>query len=72
MKNIDLEKLGERIRHYRHASGMLQRELADAVGVAEKRICFIENGMKAPSLELTARIAGVLGVTLNDLVNWGD
>ena len=69
MKNIDFEKLGNRVRFYRKAANMLQRELADAVAVSEKHITHIENGMKQPSLELIARIADVLGITLSDLVN---
>lgn len=69
MKNIDFEKLGNRVRFYRKAANMLQRELADAVAVSEKHITHIENGMKKPSLELIARIADVLGVTLSDLLN---
>ena len=51
MKNIDFEKLGNRVRFYRKAANMLQRELADAVadlaGGREQQVQLFARGRNA-------------------------
>ena len=69
-----LDILGERIRLLREARQMSQRTLGTRAGTSGSRISQLEAGTTAakedsdPGLFLVHRIAKVLGVTLNDLV----
>ena len=48
---------------------MTQEALAEAVGVARQTIAKWETEESAPDLEMSGRLAGVLEVSLDDLVN---
>ena len=65
---IDYEKIGVRIKGYRNAAHLTQRELADIVLVDRNHINSIENGRKIPSLELIILIANALKVSADDLL----
>lgn len=57
-----------RIREARLARGMTQKELAKKVGVSEVAVSYWENGQAMPQTARLRRIAGVLGVTIDDLL----
>lgn len=44
----------------RKSKGLSQKELSDAVGVAQPTYCNIENGSRRPSPELAQKIAEAL------------
>jgi putative transcriptional regulator len=59
------------IRALRFAAGeMTQSELADRVGATRQTIIAIEQGRYSPSLEMAFRIAGVLGVPLDQVFHY--
>lgn len=60
--------VGASIRHLRMSKGMTQKELAEAVSVAQAMICQVERGTKTPSLPLSIEIAAALGCELNDII----
>jgi putative transcriptional regulator len=52
------------------ASEMTQSELADRVGATRQTIIAIEQGRYSPSLEMAFRIAGVFGVSINEVFQY--
>ena len=54
---------------FRKQAGLPQETRAERVGVARQTIVKWESGESAPDLEAAGRLAEVLGVTLDDLVN---
>ena len=60
-------QLNNKLKLYRTAKGLTQSELALAVKVSRKTINTVENGVFIPSTILSLRLAGVLGVTVEDL-----
>ena len=63
------ETMGKRISDLRKQKGMTQEELAGEVGVARQTIAKWETGESTPDLEMAGRLASVLDVALDDLVN---
>ena len=68
MKDINFVKFGRNIAAARKAAGMTQKQLSEACGQNEQRICHIETGLREPSLKLTYRIATVLGTNIDKLI----
>lgn len=60
---------GNRIRELRQKKGWIQRELAEAVGIAQPQISDLELTGRIPfgHRDLPARLASVLGTTTADL-----
>ena len=63
----DHPQLKNKLKVYRTAEGLSQSELALAVKVSRKTINTVENGVFIPSTILSLRLAGFLGVTVEDL-----
>lgn len=59
--------LGERLRRIRHDRGERLADTADRAGVSPQYLSEIERGLKEPSSEMIAAVAGALEVTLVDL-----
>lgn len=55
------------VRAFRQECGMTQDELAQKVGARRETIVRLESAKYNPSLELAARIAHVLGASLEEL-----
>ncbi len=55
------------LRRHRLSVEMTQQELADRVGVTRQTILSIEKGKYSPTVGLALRLAGVLGVRVEDL-----
>ena len=66
---MTLTTLGERIRDARRAAGLSQEKLAERVGVTRQAVTKWENGQSAPSTENLLRLAEVLGVPANTLLD---
>jgi DNA-binding XRE family transcriptional regulator len=62
--------LYNRIALFRAERGMSRRELADAVGVNNQTIGYLERGDYKPSLELAMKIAAYFGVPVELLFSF--
>ena len=60
--------LGDRIRQFREARGLLQRELASASALPIRTIGRIERGEVDMRLSTLNKIAVALGVPIKDLI----
>jgi transcriptional regulator with XRE-family HTH domain len=60
--------LGERMKELRKQHGWSQGELAEKVGTDARQISRYENGRITPSLDVVARLAEVLNISIDYLV----
>jgi transcriptional regulator with XRE-family HTH domain len=65
---VDPGALGARIIELRKLKGWTQRELARRAKLRSQRLSALEVGGKLPRLDESVRLAGVLGVKLDELV----
>jgi transcriptional regulator with XRE-family HTH domain len=56
------------LRHYRHARGISQEELAYAADINRTYISKLEKGISQPGLEIIGKIAEVLGIEATALL----
>ncbi|WP_456696061.1 helix-turn-helix domain-containing protein [Aeromicrobium sp. P5_D10] len=63
------EVLGPRLRALRLRRGETLTETSDRAGISPQYLSEIERGLKDPSSEVLAAVAGALGVTLIDLTS---
>ncbi|WP_141929732.1 helix-turn-helix domain-containing protein [Microbacterium sp. SLBN-146] len=61
------ELVGERLRHLRHERGERLTDTAERAGVSPQYLSEVERGLKEPSSEMVAAIAGALDQSLLDL-----
>ncbi len=61
--------IGKNLQKLRKQKSLTQEALAEAVGVARQTIAKWEAEESTPDLEMSGRLASVLAVTLDDLVN---
>lgn len=61
------ELLGGRIKALRNALSLTQAQIADRIGVSRQKYARIENGTNNITLDLLTKIAGVLGVSVEDI-----
>ena len=61
--------IGKNIQIFRKQMGMTQEALAERVDVARQTVVKWESGESMPDLEMAGRIAEVLQVSVDDLVN---
>lgn len=59
------------LQHYMEERRVNQRQLAEAVGVAEATISRYLKGTRSPNLETLTDLCDVLNVTPNDLTGYG-
>lgn len=59
--------LGEQLRTLRHDRGETLSDTATRAGVSPQYLSEMERGLKEPSSEMIAAVAGALDVTLGDL-----
>ncbi len=71
MKNDLSVKLGARIRKLRNKSRLTQQQLADLTGKSPEAISNLERGKSLPSVTTLDLLAGHLGVSLNDMFDFG-
>ncbi|GAB3227846.1 hypothetical protein GCM10027447_19300 [Glycomyces halotolerans] len=63
------DALGERLRRLRSERGETLAETADRAGISPQYLSEIERGLKEPSSEMIAAVAGALDTTLADLTH---
>ncbi len=61
--------IGKNLQKLRKQKNLTQEDLAEAVGVARQTIVKWEAEESTPDLEMSGRLAAVLEVSLDDLVN---
>jgi DNA-binding XRE family transcriptional regulator len=61
------DALGERLRALRHERGETLGDIATRAGVSPQYLSEMERGLKEPSSEMIAAVAGALQVTLGEL-----
>ena len=66
---VDYKEIGKRVRKGRKENGFAQEELAELVNISAQYLSEVENHRKQISLTVLARISGVLGVTMDELLN---
>lgn len=67
MARIDVGDIGGFIRTQRDSAQMSLRQLAQASGVSNPYLSQIERGLRRPSAEMLARIAGALRISAETL-----
>jgi transcriptional regulator with XRE-family HTH domain len=60
--------VGERLRVRRRALGLTLKEAAREAGISTSYLSSIEIGNSVPSLPILARVVGVLGLSLNEVL----
>lgn len=62
---------GENLKTLRESKGMSQAELAESLGITQSIIAQYEAGAKFPNVNLAAKIAKTLGVTVDTMLQKG-
>jgi transcriptional regulator with XRE-family HTH domain len=60
---------GQNIKKIREQKGMMQKEVANAVGVHPSNYSKIEKGEREPSIEVLDKLAKFFGLTIDQLVH---
>lgn len=63
-----MSTLGARIRMHRERKGMVQADLANAIGVRLNQVSKWERDLEVPRLDNAIKLADVFGISLNELV----
>lgn len=62
------KNFAQNLTHYRKALGLTQIELAERLNYSDKSISKWERGDGLPDLAVTAQLAEIFGLTVNDLI----
>lgn len=62
------ENFSRNLTHYRKALGLTQGDLAEKLNYSDKSISKWERGDGLPDLAVTAEIADIFGLTVNDMI----
>ena len=62
------KKLGANIKRIRTEKGMSQGDISRVLDMDRGYICRIENGLKNPTISNIEKIAGALGVSVDELL----
>ncbi|MGN0173999.1 MAG: helix-turn-helix domain-containing protein [Acutalibacteraceae bacterium] len=66
---LNYEKIGKQIRKYRKQNGLSQEQLAEKIWISTTHMSHIETGSTKLSLPVLVDIAGVLGVSVDELLS---
>ena len=66
--SLDYKSIGMRIKKYRLMRGKSQEQLAEMAGLSRSHISYIENGIKAVSLESLVEISNALEVSADEFL----
>ena len=59
---------GTKLKTLRETAGLTTYQLGEAAGVSQSMIAHMERGVKVPGLEVIARIAEILGATVDEFI----
>lgn len=63
--------VGDNIKNLRKEKGLQQKQIAIELGIDQSNYNKIENGKREPSLDLLNKLAGLFGVSVDDILNPG-
>ncbi len=63
------EAVAERIKREREARGWRQQDLSDITGIARPNIARLESGRRMPKISTLQKIAGALGLRMEELID---
>ena len=66
-----LMNVGDNIKKLRKEKGLQQKQIAIELGIDQSNYNKIENGKREPSLDLLNKLAGLFGVSVDDILNPG-
>lgn len=66
---VSFRLIGRRIHEIRKERDLSQMDLADKTGLSVSYVSMIENGRRKVSLDALIRIANILGVTVDEMLN---
>jgi transcriptional regulator with XRE-family HTH domain len=61
--------VGDNIKKLRKEKGLQQKQIAIELGIDQSNYNKIENGKREPSLDLLNKLAGMFGVSVDELLN---
>ena len=61
--------LGKRLKEYRQAAGMTQKQLGELVGITPSAICYLESGSRSIAAKVAIELSKVFGVDSNTFVD---
>lgn len=61
-------KFNERLRELRHQSGLMQKQVADELGISPITLRQYEQGTREPNIERMLKLAIIFNVSLDDLM----
>lgn len=64
--------IAENLKSYREQKGLLQKEVANAVGVHPSNYSKMEKGERDVSIEIADKLAKYFGITLDELVHMSE
>lgn len=66
-KEIDRTAVGNKIKSFRERKGVLQKDMAEAIGVTAMAVSQWERGERMPNDSLKVTIAAYFGTTVSDI-----
>ena len=66
--NPNMQQIAERLKHYREACGLSQKQVAQALNIDRTTYTKYERSDSEPSLDTLIKIAAIYGVTPMDLL----
>lgn len=66
---MDNKRVGQRVRAFRKLKGYTQQDLADLAGISLTVLGAVERGNRRLEDQILDKIANVLGVPMEELVN---
>lgn len=66
-KEIDRTAVGNKIKNFREKKGVLQKDMAEAIGVTTMAVSQWERGERMPNDSLKVTIAAYFGTTVSDI-----
>ena len=63
--------IGKKLRRIREDRNMMQKDLAEKIGVTPQLLCQVERGSRSLSLPLAIEVAEVLGCKVTDFFDEG-
>lgn len=68
---MDNKRVGQRVRAFRKLKGYTQQELADLAGISLAVLGAVERGNRRLEDQILDKIANVLGISMEELLNSG-
>jgi transcriptional regulator with XRE-family HTH domain len=71
-ETVWMQTFGNNLIYFMQQAGMTQEQLARATGLTQASISRYAAGLQLPGIRAVINIANVLGVTTDELIDFGD